>query len=203
MKSLSEIETISKRSSKATGFSWGVSEEIGKNIRLLEIFGIKGIKNLNHYFKCRNKKNFEQLKLITRENVEKKLQYCPIVAGINFLDQVRSLEKIGEINFEKIAFPLLFLPFISRASEVIGKKIQLNIDNQIFFLNYNLSIYSNFINESIIEVGDKVLIKFIENKDLFKESEWIELYRLSENTFVEENESLKNVGAGAGLTDND
>ena len=37
----------------------------------------------------------------------------------------------------------------------------------------------------------------------FKESEWKELYKLSENTFVEENESLKNVGAGAGLTDND
>ena len=50
MKSLSEIETTSKRASKAAGFSWGVAEEIGKNIRLLELFGFPGIKNLCHYF---------------------------------------------------------------------------------------------------------------------------------------------------------
>ena len=36
MKSLSEIETTAKRASKAAGFSWGESEEIGKCIRQLE-----------------------------------------------------------------------------------------------------------------------------------------------------------------------
>ena len=44
MKSLSEIDTNSKRASRAVGFSWGVAEEIGKSIRLLELFGLKGIK---------------------------------------------------------------------------------------------------------------------------------------------------------------
>ena len=38
MKSLSEIETTVKRASKAAGYSWGVSEETGKSIRLLELF---------------------------------------------------------------------------------------------------------------------------------------------------------------------
>ena len=41
------------------------------------------------------------------------------------------------------------------------------------------------------------------NIDLFTHKEWIELYNLSENTFVEESDSLKTTGAGAGLTDND
>ena len=50
MKSLSEIDTIAKRSSKAVGFSWGVAEEIGKSIRLLELFGLPGIKTLNQYY---------------------------------------------------------------------------------------------------------------------------------------------------------
>ena len=35
------------------------------------------------------------------------------------------------------------------------------------------------------------------------ENEWNELYKLSENTFVEESEEKKLSGAGAGLTDND
>jgi len=203
MKSLSEIETISKRSTRAAGFSWGVSEEVGKNTRMLEMFGINGIKNLNYYFKIQAKKNFEKLSLINNENKKEKLEFCPIVAGLNFLDQIRSLESFNEIKFEKIAFPLLFLPFVSRASEVIGKKLELKIDNRIFILNYNISIYSNSLNSGVVEIGNNISIRFLENKDSFKESEWEELYKLSENTFVEENESLKNVGAGAGLTDND
>ena len=203
MKSLSEIETVSKRSSRATGFPWGVSEEVGKNIRMLEMFGISGIRNLNYYFKVREKQTFEKLKLITNENEATKLQLCPIITGLNFLDQVRSLESHGEIKFKKIAYPLLFLPFVSRASEVIGKKLQLTIDNKIFLLSYNINIYSNCLNNGIVELGNNISIIFQENKDSFKEKDWEELYKLSENTFVEENDSLKQSGAGAGLTDND
>ena len=47
MQSLSEIDTTSKRASKAAGFSWGIAEEIGKAIRNLELFGFLGIVNLN------------------------------------------------------------------------------------------------------------------------------------------------------------
>ena len=203
MKSLSEIETVSKRSSKAAGFSWGVAEEIGKNIRILEMFGLPGIRNLNYYFRVRTNKKFEKLSLISDKNKTTKLEFCPIISGLGFLDQIRSLENFNEISFEKIAYPLLFLPFISRASEVIGKKLELKIDNRVFLLNYNHSIYSNSLNEGIVTVGNIITIKFIENKDSFDENEWKELYKLSENTFVDESDTLKQGAAGAGLTDND
>ena len=203
MKSLSEIETVSKRSSKAAGFSWGIAEEVGKNIKLLEMFGLSGIKNLNYYFRVREKKIFEKLNLVSKDNKTTKNDFCPIIAGISFLDQVRSLEAFREIKFEKIAYPLIFLPFISRASEVIGKKLVLKIDNRVFLLNFNNSIYSNSLNDGVIEIGNNILIKFQENVDTFEENEWKELYKLSENTFVEESDSLKKDGAGAGLTDND
>jgi len=49
MRSFSEIETVSKRASKAAGFSWGIAEEIGKSIKSLELFGLPGIINLNLY----------------------------------------------------------------------------------------------------------------------------------------------------------
>ena len=39
--------------------------------------------------------------------------------------------------------------------------------------------------------------------EFFSDKEWNELYKLSEDTFVEESDSLKKHGAGAGLTDND
>ena len=57
MKSLSEIDIVSKRASKASGYTWGEAEEIGKNIRLLESFGLPGLKNINNFLKLKQKKN--------------------------------------------------------------------------------------------------------------------------------------------------
>ena len=56
MQSFSEIDTTSKRASKAAGFAWGIAEEIGKNMRNLEMFGLPGIKNLNLYLQKIKKK---------------------------------------------------------------------------------------------------------------------------------------------------
>ena len=58
MKSLSEIDTTSKRASRAIGYSWGISEEVGKNIRLLEMFGLPGVKNLNDFYKKKKEQQF-------------------------------------------------------------------------------------------------------------------------------------------------
>ena len=203
MKSLSEIETISKRASRAAGYSWGICEEVGKNVRLLEMFGLPGIKNLNDYFDKKKEQKFESLKLINVENKATKLQYCPIISGTSFLDQIKSLEKINEIKFEKIAYPLLFLPFVSRASEIVGKRLFLKIDNNEFLLNFNNNICSNFLNNEIINIANLTTIKLLENSDSFLVNEWNQLYKLSEETFVEESDSLKETAAGAGQIDND
>ena len=203
MRSLSEIDTTSKRASRAAGYSWGISEEVGKNIRMLEMFGLPGIKNLNDFFKKKNEYKFENLNLIILDNKAVKFHFCPIITGTSFLDQIKSLENLNEIKFEKIGYPLLFLPFVSRASEVVGKRLFLKLDDREFLLNFNNNIYSNFIKNNIIEVANFVSIQFLNNADSFLEKEWNELYKLSENTFVEETDSLKQSGAGAGLTDND
>ena len=202
MRSFSEIDTAVKRASKGIGFSWGISEEVGKNIRLLEMFGLPGLKNLNQYYKIFKEKNFQNLTLVSKEN-SSKIPYCPIIAGINFLDQINNLEELGEIKFENLGFPILFIPFVSRASETIGKRIFLTIDEKEFLLNFNQSIYSNYLNSDVLEKSDQIKIKFIENKNMFSETEWQELYKLSEDTFVEETDKLKQNAAGAGLTDND
>ena len=203
MKSLSEIDTTSKRASRAIGYSWGISEEVGKNIRLLEMFGLPGVKNLNDFYKKKKEQQFENLNLISRDNKTAKSEFCPIIAGTSFLDQIKSLENLNEIKFEKIAYPLLFLPFVSRASEVIGKRLLLKFDEKEFLLNFNNNIFSNFLKNEIIKIANVVLIKFLENSDSFSEKEWNELYKISEDTFVEESDSSMQKGAGAGLTDND
>ena len=202
MISLSEIDTTVKRASKAVGFSWGIAEEVGKSIRLLEMFGLPGLRNLNQYYKIYKDKKFQNVSLISKSNISK-IPYCPIISGINFLDQIFAIQELSEIDFENFAFPILFIPFLSRSSEIVGKKIFLRIDEKEFLLNFNQSIYSNYLSGDIVEKATKIKVKFIENKNKINEKEWKELYTLSEETFVEESEELKQTAAGAGLTDND
>ena len=203
MKSLSEIETTTKRASRAAGFSWGVAEEIAKGIRLLELFGFPGIRNLNQYYIDRVKSKYENLNLISKNNKSNDLLFCPIILGVSFLDQIRTIETFNKCIFQKIAYPLLLLPFLSRASEIIGKKILFKVDNVEFLLNFNINISSNFIRKELPSIANITEISFIENKDSFTDTEWKNLYKLSENTFVEETDSLMKGAAGAGLNDND
>ena len=202
MISLSEIDTTVKRATKAIGFSWGIAEEVGKCIRTLEMYGLPGIKNLNQYYKVFANKKFQNVSLITKSNISK-VSYCPIISGVNFLDQIHTLQNLEEIEFANFGFPILFIPFLSRCSEIIGKRIFLKIDDKEFLLNFNQSIFSNYFNKNVIENANIIKISFIENKDSFSDQDWQDLYKLSEQTFVEETDELKQKAAGAGLTDND
>ena len=201
MQSLSEIDTTSKRASKAAGFSWGIAEEIGKAIRSLELFGLLGIKNLNLYLNKIEKNHPKKITKIVTENKSKEL--CPIYCGVAFLDQCNQLEKLKIIKFYNVNYPLLILPFISKSSEILGKKILIQFNNTSFLANFNKSILSKNIDTKICDLTSEIRIEFLENKNSFSEQDWNELYKLSEETFVEETESLRSKGAGAGLTDND
>ena len=203
MKSFSEIDVTSKRASRGVGFSWGVAEEIGKSVRSLELFGLPGIKTLNQYYNLKIKERFENLNLIKENNLSEKYPYCPIHLGINFLDQIKNIEKFKKITFNKLSFPLLILPFLSKSSEVIGKKIKVKFNNFEFLLNFNMNISSNLVDQKLPETVENLEINIIENKDNFSEQEWKSLYKLSEEIFVDETDSLKQGAAGAGLTDND
>jgi len=203
MQSLSEIDTTSKRASKAAGFTWGVAEEIGKSIRSLELFGLPGIINLNLYLKKIKKNHPKKLNRIDKENKLQNKELCPIYCGVAFLDQCKQLENLVSIKFYNVSYPLLILPFISKASEILGKKILVQFNNTSFLTNFNKSILSKNIDKKVNPLANEISIEFLENKNSFSDQDWNELYRLSEETFVEESDSLKHGGAGAGLTDND
>lgn len=203
MKSLSEIETTVKRASRATGYSWGIAEEVGKSVRLSELFGFPAIKHLNQYYQNKKKENFKEIKLIGKINKSDGSSFCPIILGVNFIDQVKNIETLKKCSIENLAYPLLLLPFLSRASEIIGKKLLILFDDCKFLLNFNVSISSNILEKVMPILSKKVEIIFLDNEDSFSDQDWKNLYKLAEDTFVEETDSLKQGAAGAGLTDND
>jgi len=202
MMSFSEIETVSKRASKAIGYSWGISEEIGKSIRILEMFKLPGISTLNQYFKKIKNNHPKKLKNILKINKSDD-ELCPIYTGVSILDNCNQLEDLNIIKFFNINYPLLIIPFLSRSSEIINRPIHVILDEGKYILNSNKTILTNIEKNNNSKISKELTIQFEENKNLFTDTEWKELYKLSEDTFVPETDSLKNSAAGAGLTDND
>ena len=129
--------------------------------------------------------------------------YCPITLGVSFLDQINVLENLKKIEFKNVAYPIIFISFISRSSEIIGKKIYVKMDEKKILLNLNVNINSNFIEKEFPKLVNTIEVNILENEDNFTDDEWNNLYKLSEETFVEESDRLKEGAAGAGLTDND
>ena len=82
-------------------------------------------------------------------------------------------------NLEKLFILPFFLPkgpLIVKLGEI---KLLLILEKEFLF-NFNQSIYSNYSSKEIWEKSNKINIKFLENKNLFNENEWQELYKLSE-----------------------
>lgn len=204
MRSSSEIITVSKRATKAAGYSWGVAEEVGKNIDVLELIGIAGIENLKSYLSVIKTKTPIGPNGIKSQNKIDNESLCPILTGVSLIDDFKNIEILKEINFYNVNFPLLMIPFISRLSFLIGKRVSIEIDDYKFKFNLDKYMFSNSeINSLILENAKNVRITVSENEDSFSQEVWDELYKLSTDTFVEENEKLKSTAAGAGLEDND
>ena len=204
MRSSSEIITVSKRATKAAGYSWGIAEEVGKNIDVLELIGIAGIENLKSYLSDIKTKTPIGPNVIESQNKINNESLCPILTGVSLIDDFKNIEILKEINFYNVSFPLLMIPFISRLSFLIGKRVSIEIDDYKFKFNLDKYMFSNSdINSLILEHAKNVRITVFENEDSFSQEVWDELYELSTDTFVEENEKLKSTAAGAGLEDND
>ena len=204
MRSSSEIITVSKRATKAAGYSWGVAEEVGKNIDILELIGIAGIENLKSYLRDIQKKTPIGPNAIELQNKIDNECLCPILTGVCLIDDFKKVELLKEINFFNVSYPLLMIPFISRLSFLIGKRVSINIDEHVFRFNLDKYMFSDSdVNSLVIEKAKNIKVSTFENGDSFTQEVWDELYALSTDTFVEENEKLKSTAAGAGLEDND
>ncbi len=204
MQSSSEINTVSKRAARAAGYSWGIAEEVGKCISSIEMFGIPGIENLNNYFKTIKSIQPAGPKQIEKTNKLNDKSLCPIYTGLKLIDEYKSVDEIKTLKFIKLDYPLLLLPFINKLSYLIGKRIQVSIDDINAECNLNTCVLADHqIKSLIIKKANTVKINILENEDSFSSKTWNELYEMSTETFVEETEQSKQTGAGAGLRDND
>ena len=192
MRTSSEIETISKRASRAAGYTWGVSEEIGKCIKSLELYQISGLENLNEYLKKIKNLEPQGPRKIEQKNILNEGNFCPIHTGVALMDASSRVMDLKSLSIQSLDFPILLIPFLNRISYKIGKMIEVKFDEIEILLNLNNYISSNSdLRKKILKSTEHLTINVIENKDTFDASVWDSLYELSTETFVEESESYR------------
>jgi hypothetical protein len=190
MRTSSEIETISKRASRAAGYTWGVSEEVGKCIKSLELYQISGLENLNEYLKKIKSLEPQGPRKIEQKNILNEGNFCPIHTGVALMDASSRVMDLKSLSIQPLDFPILLIPFLNRISYKIGKMIEVKFDEIEILLNLNNYISSNSdLRKKILKSTEHLTINVIENKDTFDASVWDSLYKLSTETFVEESES--------------
>ena len=116
MKSSSEIDTVSKRATKASGFSWGIAEEVGKNIKTLELFGIGGIENLNAYLQQLKNHKAEGPKEINKNNSPQGESFCPFYTGVALID---AAEQVSELKTRQLLERCVHMRSVSSTLETM------------------------------------------------------------------------------------
>jgi hypothetical protein len=198
MHSLYEIETVVKRVARYQGLSWGIAEEAGKTVRALEQSALPGLERFDRLI------NFPYKKCVREINHKEKNQkyLCPIHFGLFFLDQSHKTDNQLTFQFSNILEPLLIIPFLIKAAQKNLISFDFKSNEFKFFIGSGkiISLDTNKIphqsNDITLEISNQRIKQY-------SDETWDRLYNMSLETFVEENEEKKLLGAGAGLTDND
>ena len=198
MHSLYEIETTVKRSAKSQGLSWGVSEEIGKAVRVLEQSGLQGLESFKNIIDY----GFDNLIKLTDINQKETSNLCPIHFGIFYQDQSHLKEMHQTFEFKSLQEPLISIPFLIKAAK----------KNLIYFHIHSDNLKISITPSEMTSINQNKIPKLVNNFSMhvtsqrqsqYSDKTWEDLYQLSLETFVEETEEKKLSGAGAGLSDND
>ena len=198
MHSLYEIETTVKRSAKSQGLSWGVSEEIGKAIRVLEQSGLQGLESFKNIIDY----GFDNLIKLTDINQKETSNLCPIHFGIFFQDQSHLKEMHQTFEFKSLQEPLISIPFLIKAAKKNLIYFHIHSDNLKVSITPG-EIASNDLNQIPATINNFSMNVTQQRQKQYSNETWDRLYELSLETFVEETEEKKLSGAGAGLSDSD
>ena len=198
MHSLYEIETTVKRVTKHQGLSWGIAEEAGKIVRILEQSELPGLESFNRLINT----PYSECTKTTDLQINNQKKLCPIHFGLFFLDQSHHFKNQNQFHIDSIQEPLLTIPFLIKTAQ--KNLITFNFSSNEINFSITPGQVISFDKKNIPPQANNIILDISNQRQKqYSDETWNYLYELSLETFVEESEEKKLSGAGAGLTDND
>ena len=226
LRSLNEIELMSRKAAHGGGLSWGIADEVGKAIRWLHVFGLDGVTALLAVLEQYNHQTARQYAPQSLSGIWRapKGILSPLLTGVSLCDCM-ALSQHQSVETEKIAYPLLtagFLGYYLLGRGLPGptdlpkeQSIQIKWSKVTLDFHRNKLAVSGSKKDLETTVSDQLVCK----RELFSnrieltqpviggvavdEVRWERLQAYALNTCVEATEASRLAGAGAGLNDND
>lgn len=134
-----EAATLIKLAARGVRYPWGLSEEaahavhwlIDRQLPVLELFSV--------LFAWADEREFSTLILQPDKTPwqSSRNELCPLVCGAAIIDTASSLLSVNSITLNKVVCPMLLLPFLSEASQVLEKPIRVSCNNASLRLRGN------------------------------------------------------------------
>jgi hypothetical protein len=228
-----EAASLIKLAARGVGYPWGLGEEAAHAGRWLVERQLPALEHFRSLFAWVDEQEFSQLILqcdderwrCTREEL------CPLICGSAILDSASMLLTVDKVELNNVVCPLLLIPFISEASVVLNKPIQMSWKEEelvfngtcIEFVSDSSELFNNSDSTgSLSSVCISVIRESVESQGAVSDAPTCELWPVVIHSRVKINriclESLKQYahrtyapatelsrlsGAGAGTSDND
>lgn len=213
--SLNEIEGLCKKAARGSGCSWGMAEEAAKAVRWLVSFDLAGPSSFADLLALHDKKPRTDFTPATCADVwrGKGGGLCPIASGATLCDHAGLIAWESEVEMAEVAHPLLLLPFAATASRTLGQSILVSWGHVRVHVEANNLWIDDPKNEVGIAKADRVSLRLEQtpegvpwastHRGTIAPDVWAQLNGFAHRTYAPATEESRNLGAGAGVSDND
>lgn len=119
--SLAEIDAMGLKAARGSGYSWGLAEEAGRAARWLAAYGLAGPESLAALLdRVRDDLSAHAPQRDGQRWFAPAGALCPIALGASLSDRAEAIAAGEAVQAEAVLFPLLLLPFLSRAARDLG-----------------------------------------------------------------------------------
>lgn len=212
--SLNEIEALAKKAARGAGMAWGMAEEAGKATRVLSDLGLNGAAALVDLL---GRNDGVDHGAIAPQGTASPWSsasgtLCPIAAGALLSDCAGQLEG-GAIEMHDVSHSVLLVPFVAMAAGHLGRPVVLSwvggkviADGAAVWLddpNQRLSSFEPMtLTCALGQAGQGAPLAAM-GRGRIDGATWDALNRFAGRTYAPATELSRQLGAGAGNSDND
>ncbi len=212
--SLAEIDAMGLKAARGCGYSWGLAQEAGRAARWLAAYGLAGPETLAALLDSEEgglgahapKRDGERWFAVAGT-------LCPITLGASLSDRAALIAAGEMVRAEAVLFPLLLLPFLSRAARDLDCCFRLDMRDASLLATPDGPCCNDWDSLSQCRQADITLAAAATSTEDLRGhgwraypvpgAVWQDLGQWAHRTYVPASEASRQAGAGAGRSDND
>jgi hypothetical protein len=214
--SLNEIEAQTLKAARGVGLPWGMAEEAGKAARWLAAYRQPALDALAGLLELIDRRSYGDLAPVRQDQrwVGREGLVCAVTAGITLCDRAEAIAAGERFQTGRIAYPVLSLPFVAAAQRATGVPmgikwpgVAIRIDSAGLYVEPGADVRAMAAEQYVCEARSveplgAVIEPETDGTDI-DPALWARLAAFAQRTYVPASEQSRELGAGAGLDDND